>query len=42
MLLDETENTDLKLNVPKTKMASGPISSRQIEGEKVEAKGKKR
>ena len=34
MLLDETENTDLKLNVPKTKMASGPITSRQIEGEK--------
>ena len=42
MLLDETENTDLKLNVPKTKMASGPITSQQIEGEKVEAKGKKR
>ena len=32
----ESENIDLKLNVPKTKiMASGPITSCQIEGEKV-------
>ena len=32
-----SEKADLKLNIPKTKiMASGPITSRQIEGEKVE------
>ena len=34
----ETKKTDLKLNIKKTKiMASSPISSRQIEGEKAEA-----
>ena len=34
----ESENTDLKLNIQKTKiMASGPITSWQIEVEKVEA-----
>ena len=34
----ESERTGLKLNTEKTKiMASGPISSWQIEGEKVEA-----
>ena len=34
---DESEKADLKLNIPKTKiMASGPITSWQIEGEKVE------
>ena len=33
----ESEKADLKLNIPKTKiMASGPITSWQIEGEKVE------
>ena len=33
----ESENIDLKLNVPKTKiMASGPITSCQIDGETVE------
>ena len=32
-----SEKADLKLNIPKTKiMASGPITSWQIEGEKVE------
>ena len=34
---DESEKTGLKLNIQKTKiMASGPINSQQIEGEKVE------
>ena len=33
---EESENADLKLNIQKTKiMASGPITSRQIEGENV-------
>ena len=35
---EESEKTGLKLNIQKTKiMASGPITSWQIEGEKVEA-----
>ena len=35
---EESEKTGLKLNLQKTKiMASGPITSWQIEGEKVEA-----
>ena len=35
---EESERADLKLNIKKTKiMASGPITSWQIEGEKVEA-----
>ena len=34
---EESEKAGLKLNVQKTKMASGPITSWQIEGEKVEA-----
>ena len=35
---EESEKTGLKLNIEKTKiMASGPITSWQIEGEKVEA-----
>ena len=35
---EESEKAGLKLNIQKTKiMASGPITSRQIEGEKVEA-----
>ena len=34
---EESETTSLKLNIKKTKiMASGPITSWQIEGEKVE------
>ena len=34
---EEIEKVDLKLNIQKTKiMASGPINSCQIEGEKVE------
>ena len=34
---EESENAGLKLNIQKTKiMASGPITSWQIEGEKVE------
>ena len=34
---EESEKADLKLNIQKTKiMASGPITSWQIEGEKVE------
>ena len=34
---EESEKTDLKLNIQKTKiMASGPITSWQLEGEKVE------
>ena len=33
---EESENTGLKLNIQKTKiLASGPITSWQIEGEKV-------
>ena len=36
---EESEKLDLKLNIQKTKiMASGPITSRQIDGEKIEAK----
>ena len=32
---EESEKTDLKLNIQKTKiMASGPITSRQIDGAK--------
>ena len=35
---EETEKAGLKFNIQKTKiMASGPITSRQIEGEKVQA-----
>ena len=35
---EESEKADLKLNTQETKiMAPGPITSRQIEGEKVEA-----
>ena len=35
---EETEKAALKINIQKTKtMASGPITSRQIEGEKAEA-----
>ena len=35
---EESEKTDLKLNIQKTKiMASGPIAYLQIEGEKVKA-----
>ena len=35
---EESEKTDLKLNIQKTKiMVSGPITSWQIEGEEVEA-----
>ena len=35
---EESKKADLKLNIQKTKiMASGPITSWQIEGEKVEA-----
>ena len=34
---EESEKVDLKLNIQKTKiMASGPITSWQIEGEKVD------
>ena len=34
---EESEKVDLKLNIQKTKiMASGPITSRQIDGEIVE------
>ena len=34
---EESENTDLKLNIQKTKiMASGPITSWEIDGERVE------
>ena len=34
---EESEKVDLKLNIQKTKiMASGPITSRQIDGETVE------
>ena len=35
---EESEKADLKLNIQKTKiMASGPITSRQIDGETMEA-----
>ena len=35
---EESEKADMKLNIQETKvMASGPITSWQIEGEKVEA-----
>ena len=35
---EESEKANLKLNIKKTKIiASGPITSRQIEGENVEA-----
>ena len=38
MKVKESEKVDLKLNIQKTKiMASGPTTSWQIEGEKVEA-----
>ena len=38
MVKEESEKTDLKLNIQKTKiMASGPITSWQIEGQNVEA-----
>ena len=38
LLKEETEKVDLKLNVQKTKiMASGPITSWQLERKKVEA-----
>ena len=34
---EESEKVGLKLNIPKTKiMASGPITSRQIDGETME------
>ena len=34
---EESEKVDLKLNIQKTKiMASGPITSRQIDGETME------
>ena len=34
---EDSENVDLKLNIQKTKiMASGPITSREIDGETVE------
>ena len=34
---EESEKADLKLNIQKTKiMASGPITSRQIDGEAME------
>ena len=34
---EESENVGLKLNIPKTKiMASGPITSWQIDGETIE------
>ena len=37
MRVKESERAGLKLNIKKTKiMASGPITSRQMEGEKVE------
>ena len=37
---EETENVGLKLNIQKTKiMASGPITSWQIDGETMEAVG---
>ena len=37
MVKEKSEKADLKLNIPKTKiMASSPITSWQIDGEKVE------
>ena len=33
---EEIEKVGLKLNIQKTKMASGPITSRQIDGETME------
>ena len=33
---EESENVGLKLNIQKTKMASGPITSWEIDGETVE------
>ena len=37
LMKEESEKADLKLNIQKTKiMASGPITSRQIDGEIVE------
>ena len=37
LVKEEGEKTDLKLNIQKTKiMASGPITSRQIDGKKME------
>ena len=33
---EESEKTGLKLNIQKTKMASGPITSWEIDGETVE------
>ena len=33
---EESENIGLKLNIQKTKMASGPITSWEIDGETVE------
>ena len=33
---EESEKADLKLNIQKTKMASGPITSWQIDGETLE------
>ena len=33
---EENEKVGLKLNIQKTKMASGPITSRQIDGETME------
>ena len=33
---EESEKLGLKLNIQKTKMASGPITSRQIDGETME------
>ena len=32
---EESEKVDLKLNIQKTKMASGPITSWEIDGETV-------
>ena len=38
MMVNESEKAGLKLNIQRTKItASGPITSWQIEGEKVEA-----
>ena len=37
LLKEQSENTDLKLNIQKTKItASSPITSRQIDGETME------
>ena len=36
---EESENVELKLNIQKTKiMASGPIASWEIDGERIETK----